>query len=183
MLALGLARADEPWRLLIEPSFMHYESAWPIQGAERTVLVPAKFVNNEVLPLKKDQVSADGVTRKDILAQAPTAAAEVLAQLKPEYIRDENKVIQYAVLQSDSPLTASAVLAPDFAKLFAETLGPDILIAIPNRTHIFVFPRLSSTFRAMTDIIVAEYESSASPVSRELFTLRNGELLAVGRYQ
>jgi len=177
------ATAEEPWRLLVEPSFMHYEAAWPIVGAERTVLVPAKYIDGEIVPLKRDVVLSDGVTRKEILAQASTAAAEELSKLKPEYVRDGNKVIQYAILQSDSPLTASTVLAPDFAKLFTETLGPDILIAIPNRNRIFVFPRLSSTYQAMTDIVIAEYLSSSTPVSRELFILRKGELSAIGRYQ
>ena len=162
---------------------MRYEAAWPIQDSERTVLVPAKFINEEILPLKREDAAAPGVSRKEILAQAIPAAEKVLATLKPEYIRDSNKVIEYAVLQSDSPLTASAVLAPGFAKVFEETLGPDILIAIPNRNRIFVFPRLSSAYEQMTDIIVGEYESSSAPVSRELFTLRNGTLTALGRYQ
>ncbi len=162
---------------------MRNEAAWPIVGAERTVLVPAKYIKGELVPLTRDAIAASGVTRKEILAQASASAAAELAKLKPEYVRDSNKVIQYAVLQSESPLTASAVLAPDFAKLFAETLGPDILIAIPNRNRIFVFPRLSSAYQAMTDIVIAEYESSSVPVSRELFILRNGELSAVGRYQ
>jgi len=162
---------------------MRYEAAWPIQESERTVLVPAKYVNGEILPLKRDEAAAPGVNRQEILAQAIPAAEAVLATLKPEYVRDTNKVIEYAILQSDSPLTASAVLAPGFAKLFEETLGPDILIAIPNRNRIFIFPRLSSAYARMTDIIVAEYESSSTPVSRELFTFRNGTLTALGRYQ
>jgi hypothetical protein len=175
--------ADERWHLLIEPTFMHYEASWPIDGAERTVLVPARYVNDEVLPLKSDDILTLGATRDAILASAPKAASEVLATLTPRFIRDENKVIQCAVLESANPLTASAVLAPEFGTLFRETLGPDILIAIPNRFRIFVFPRGTPAFQHFSEIVIAEYDSSSYPVSKELFTLRKGKLTAVGSYR
>jgi len=182
-LLTGTLTAGEPWRLLIEPSFMGYEAAWPIVGAKDTVLVPARLVNGEIAPLKREEILSLGVTRKQILAEAPDAATQVLATLTPEYIRDANKVIQYAVLQSDNPLTASAVLAPGFAEKFADTLGPDLLVAIPNRYRIFVFPKLSPIYKSMADIVIAEYKSSPKPVSEELFSFRNGKLIAVGTYQ
>jgi hypothetical protein len=107
----------------------------------------------------------------------------VLATLTPHFIRDENNVIQCAVLESTNPLTASTVLAPEFASLFRETLGPDILIAIPNRFRIFVFPNGTPAFQRLSDIVIAEYDSSSYPVSKELFTLRKAKLTAVGLYR
>lgn len=183
MAAAGSLRAGTEWHLLIEPSFMKYESAWPIIGSETAVLVPARFVDGEVLPLKREEVLRLGVTRKEILDQAPAAAAKVLAGLKPDYIRDKNQVIQYAVLASESPLTASAVLAPGFTELFAETLGPDLLIAIPNRFRILVFPRDTRATQGLSDVVFAEYQSSSYPVSREVFALKKGKLIAIGRYR
>lgn len=175
--------ADETWHLLVEPTFMHYESGWPIVGAQRTVLVPARFVNGEVLPLRESEVLVLGATRDKILASAPKAAADVLAGLTPRFIRDENNVIQCALLESESPLTASAVLAPEFSTLFSETLGPDILVAIPNRFRIFVFPRASPAYQRFSEIVIAEYDSSAYPVSKELFSIRKGKLVAIGSYR
>ena len=175
--------AEETWHLLVEPTFMHYESGWPIVGAERTVLVPARFVNGEVLPLRRSEVPTLGATRDKILESAPKAASEVLAGLTPRLIRDENNVIQCAVLESDSPLTASAVLAPEFSTLFNDTLGPDILVAIPNRFRIFVFPKVSPAYRRFSEIVIAEYDSSPYPVSKELFSIRKGKLVAIGSYR
>jgi hypothetical protein len=175
--------AEETWHVLIEPTFMHYEATWPIDGAQRTVLVPARYINGEVLPLKSEDVLTSGATRDEILAAAPKAASEVLATLSPRFLRDEKNVIQCAVLESASPLTASAVLAPEFASLFRETLGPDVLIAIPNRFRIFVFPRGTPAFQRFSDIVIAEYDSSSYPVSKELFTLQKGKLSAVGSYR
>jgi hypothetical protein len=185
-LMAGLAAApaaDETWHLLVEPSFMHYESSWPIVGAQRTVLVPARYVNGEILPLRESEVVSLGATRDKILESAPKAAAEVLAGLKPKFIRDDNKVIQCAVLESDSPLTASAVLAPEFAKLFSDTIGPEILVAIPNRFRIFVFPKDSPAYQRLSDVVIAEYDSSPYPVSKELFSVRKGKLIAMGSYR
>jgi hypothetical protein len=181
--AVARSAADETWHLLIEPTFMHYEASWPIDGAERTVLVPARYVNGEVLPLKSEDIVTLGATRDRILASAPKAASEVLATLTPRFIRDENNVIQCAVLESTSPLTASTVLAPEFASLFRETLGPDILLAIPNRFRIFVFANGTPAFHRFSDIVIAEYDSSSYPVSKELFTLRKAKLRAVGSYR
>ena len=175
--------AEETWHLLVEPTFMHYESSWPIVGAERTILVPARFVNGEVLPLRSNEVVALGATRDKILASAPKAASEVLAGLKPRFIRDQNNVIQCAVLESNSPLTASAVLAPEFSTFFSDTIGPDILVAIPNRFRIFVFPRISPAYQRFSEIVIAEYDSSPYPVSKELFSVRKGKLIAIGSYR
>ena len=180
-LVAGLCAEGETWHLLIEPTFMHYETSWPIVGAQRTVLVPARLVNGELLPLRRSEAMT--VTREKILESAPQAASAVLAELKPRFIRDENNVIQCAVLESSSPLTASAVLAPEFAATFSDTIGPDLLVAIPNRFRIFVFPKVSPAYRRFSDIVIAEYDSSPYPVSKELFSLRKGKLIAIGSYR
>ena len=183
MATVARSAFGETWHLLIEPTFMHYEATWPIDRAERTVLVPARYINGEVLPLKSDDIVTLEATRDKILASAPKAASEVLATLTPRFIRDDNKVIQCAVLESESPLTASAVLAPEFDSLFQETLGPNVLIAIPNRYRIFVFPRGTPAFQRFSEIVIAEYDSSSYPVSKELFTVRKGKLTAIGSYR
>ncbi len=175
--------ADPVWHLLIEPKFMRYEAAWPVAGSENTVLVPARVVDGEVTPLKRADFSALNVNRKTIEESAPAAAEKVLARLTPRFERGENKVILYAVIESEDPLTASAVLAPGFAAKFAESLGPDLLIAIPNRYRVFVFSKSDEQFLRLADLVVAEYQSAAYPVSREVFTLKKGRLFAVGAYR
>jgi len=167
------------WHLLIEPRFQGYQTAWPVQGSDRTVLVPARVVNGDIAPLERGQEASWDAIRK----AAPSSAGAVLATLKPRYVRDDKKAIQYAVLESDNPLTASAVLAPKFGELFAQTLGPDLLVAIPNRNLVYVFPKQSLVFQTFADLIYAEYQSSPHPVSRELFEVRDGKLIAIGAYR
>lgn len=177
-LTSALHAADD-WHLLIEPKFQGYKNTWPIQGSNRTVLAPLRMVNGEIAPLEGGQaISWDAIKEP-----ASISASAVLATLKPRYVRDAKKVIQYAVLESDSPLTASAVLAPKFGEMFAQTLGPDLLVAIPNRNLVYVFPKQSLVFKTFADLIYAEYQSSSHPVSRELFEVRDGKLIAIGTYR
>jgi len=159
---------------------MHYEAAWPISNAKTTVLVPARLVDGEIRPLLRSEVLELNVNQKKILASAPAAASAVLATLKPRYVRDSNKVIQYAVVESDSPLTASSVLAAEFAGLFAKTLGPELIVAIPNRFRIFIFPKATFASLNISDLIFSEYHATAWPVTREVFELRKGKLIAIG---
>lgn len=183
-LAAPLCRAQEnPWYLLIEPKFMGYDVAWTIPGARNTVLVPAHMVNGEPQPLTHAELARLKPSPEEIEKEARISASAESRKLKPVYERDEKGVIQYAVLASDSPLTAASVLAPEFCEQFAETLGPDILVAIPNRYKVFVFPKLSPTYQEFADIVAAEYGSSAHPVSRELFEVRNGRIRALGSYR
>ena len=107
----------------------------------------------------------------------------MLAGLKPRFIRDDHNVIQCAVLESENPLTASAVLAPEFSALFDESLGPDILVAIPNRFRVFVFPKGAPAFQRYSEVVIAEYESSSCPLSKKLFSIRKNNLSTVESYQ
>ena len=181
--AVARSVAEETWHLLIEPTFMHYEASWPIDAAERTVLVPARYVNGELLPLKSGDILTLGATRDKILASAPKAASEVLATLTPRFVRDEKNVIQCAVLESENPLTASAVLAPNSRGFSAKLSARMFLIAIPNRFRIFVFPKGTPAFQRYSEVVIAEYDSSSYPVSKELFTVRKGKLTAIGSYR
>jgi hypothetical protein len=117
---------------------------------------------------------------KVIGPNAQRTAQEVLASLEPRFVRDKNGVIQYAALESANPLTASAVLAPEFAGRFASTLGPDLLVAMPNRFQILVFSRQDQAFQQMGEAIIAGYLGSNYPVSREIFALQKGRLHSVG---
>lgn len=177
------ALATEDWRLLIEPKFLKYDVAWPLPGSKITAIVPARVVDGEPVPLKRDEVPNLQITRPQIQAAALEAATAELNKLTPKFTRDSKNVIQYALLESESPLTASAALSPKFAEKFAKTLGPDILVVIPNRYKIYVFPKLSPAYKGFADIIAGDYTSSASPVSREIFEWRNGVFTAIGSYR
>ena len=174
------ASAAPQWAWVVEPSFMEYKVREPIPGSERTVLALARVSDGEILGADAVPKRTLALARKAIDDEARRTAKEVFSGLVPEYVRDKNGVIRYAVLESQNPLTASAVLAPGFAESFARTLGPDLLVAMPSRYQVLVFSRQDQAFQAMGEAIISSYLSSNYPVSREIFSLQNGRLRSLG---
>ena len=177
------ALADSRWVLMVEPSFMDYKMRRPIAGSNRTILAIVRVVDGEIQPLTREEKKSVNMTFEQIEADAQKTASAVLSHLTPRFARDKKNVIQYAVLESDNPLTASCVLAPDFASKFASTLGPDLLVAMPNRYKVLVFCRQDIQFQRHFEDIVAGYLDSTYPVSREIFALEKGRLRSLGPIQ
>lgn len=131
---------------------------------------------NDVIPNKQP-------TFDEIRVEALRTASQVLASIMPRIVRDKNNVVQYVVLESDNPLTASCVLAPEFASQFHDILGPEILVAMPHRNLVLVFSRQDNAHLKMAEPIVSGYLNATWPVSREVFSLENGSLRSLGVLQ
>jgi len=170
------------WHLLVEPAFMRPDYAFPIPGTKSTIVTPATIKDDEATYLTKAEVARLKLDLDSIRRVAAASASAVLAKLTPEFVRDDRGVILYARLTSDSPATASAVLAPDFAAKFASTLGPDLLVAIPNRYRVYVYPALASKFEDTAPLILRDYELSPYPVSKEVFRVTPRGLRAEGGF-
>ncbi|GAB4178643.1 MAG: hypothetical protein Fur0032_19160 [Terrimicrobiaceae bacterium] len=168
----------EHWHLLPEPKFMAPEIAWPVSGSRSTILLPVR--GSEPSPLTLKGTADPNLSVSEIWKEAARSATRLLDTLPVEYVRNSRKVILYAVITSPDPLTASSVLAPDFAERFLETIGPDVLVAIPNRFTVYVFPRSATPVEELSERIFVDYRSTNYPVSREIFEPRGGRLRAVG---
>lgn len=136
------------------------------------------FERKEVLQNEKKLPAFD-----EIREEALRTASNVLASINPRIVRDKNNVVQYAVLESDNPLTASCVLAPELSVQFRDILGPEILVAMPHRNLVLVFSRQDDVHLKMAESIVSEYLNATWPVSREIFSLENGTLRSLGVLQ
>lgn len=175
----SILHADE-WALLVEPSFTDYKMRRPIEGSRRTVLVVARVVDGEIQPLTREEKKFVHMTYPMIREQALRNASAVFKRMKPTIVRDKKKVIQYASIESDDPLTASCVLAPEFAAAFEKTLGPDLLVAMPTRNQVLVFSKQDDVHLRLAERIINSYLSSNHPVSREIFALEGGNLRSLG---
>ncbi len=183
-LAAATARAQtdaKQWHVLIEPKFMHPEVAFPIPDAERTVLVPGWLADGELHYFSKAQF--DALKTSWAAFQAKSRENRTDNKVKANLARGAKKVIEYAAITSDSPLTATAVLSPDFLKKFADVFGAKLLVAIPNRYTIFVFPSLATNYRDYAPMILSAYHNSAYPVSLEIFELSADGLRSVGEFE
>jgi hypothetical protein len=184
-LALSAARAQDPavWRLLIEPKFMKAPVTAPIAGAQKSELAAA--ITGETGPevLTREQFAGLKVDWQAFATRAQTNADADLAALKIDYVRDRKKVITYAVIKSARALAASAVLAPGFPALFKDAFGDKLLVAVPNRTTAYIFPRLASAYQEYAPLILEAYHATPYPVTTEVFELSKDGMKAVGLYE
>ena len=178
----AVAQQDQKaWHVLIEPTFMHPEVSFPISGARRTVFVPGYMSDGDPQYFSKKDWDATGVTWDAFRARAAQNAIE--KKVSGQLIRDQNKVVQYAAISSEDPLTATMVLAPDFLKKFKDIFGTTIFVAIPNRFTVYVFPALASEYKDYSPLIMRAYRDSTYPVSPEVFEISPGGIRAIGVFE
>lgn len=162
---------------------MRQPAASPVPNAQRTDFAAGVLRDGELHPFTREEWKASGATWDEFMAQARTNAAADLATLKPEYTRNKRKVIEFATLRSPQPIVASAVLAPGFLRMFEETLGPKVIVAVPNRFVAFVFPALASSYQDYAPMIFQEYRDTAMPVSVEVFEVSAEGVRAIGIFE
>jgi hypothetical protein len=134
-------------------------------------------------PFSREGWKTVGGDWEQFMAQARINAAADLATLKPEYTRNKRKVIEYATVRSPQPIVASAVLAPGFLRMFEDTLGPKVIVAVPNRFVAFVFPALASNYTEYAPMIFREYRETTMPVSVEVFEISAEGVRAIGIFE
>lgn len=173
--------------LLVEPSFLHASLQQKITGAERTVIVPAWLIkknNGEetVTLLEPGYQTLSEKKMVHFVAQARANLSAELAKLSPKFLRDEHGVIQVAILESPHPVTASTILAPDFAAHFTTIFGPELLIAIPSSNRVYIFSKLLPPMNSIAPEIRDDYKLSLTPISTEFLELSQGQLQAIGSF-
>jgi hypothetical protein len=172
----------ESWRVWLEPRFMHQPVSAAIPGAERTEFAAGSLSAGELQPFTKAQFSGLAQKWDDFAAKARANSAADLAQITPVYVRNKKKIIEYAELHSEKPIVPSAVLAPEFRVLFDQTMGPAVLLVVPNRNTAFVFPKLASNYADFAPMVLRAYRETAHPVSLEVFELSQAGIKAIGAY-
>ena len=182
VLLLSRAGADE-WFLLPEPKFMGHEVTFPIAGAKDTVLAPARIGEFGVeFPTAHGWVAA-GLEEDTVRNATRRFASEWLKHVKPELVRNRKKVVEYAMIQSDKLPVAATVFAPEFWKQFEDIFGPKMLVVIPNRQTVFVFPGIAVNYAEFAPLILEAWRSGAAKASLEVFELSEHGLRAVGRFE
>lgn len=104
----------------------------------------------------------------------------LLATAEVKMVRDDRGVIQMAVITGDNPEIATCVLLPGFLERFSAFFGPELLISIPTRNKIYVFPKLANRLPDALATIHDDHLIAPQPVSMELFELSKTGFHAVG---
>ncbi|MBP7951272.1 MAG: hypothetical protein KA004_16600 [Verrucomicrobiales bacterium] len=149
-------------------------------SAKATVLAPALETKNGFELLSAEQFSALGIPWQEFLTKSIEAASRHLATLTPEWKKNARGQVEYAILKSDRHLTASTILCPEFRLRFKELLGPDLVVLVPDRFTVFVFPRRTGDFQKLGPAVAAIFEESIYPASSEAFELNENGMKAIG---
>jgi hypothetical protein len=173
---LPAATPEEPI-LLLGPASERAPVERFLPGSRRTILYPA-------------MVDSYGLTRSlrsprkggwdHLITGSLERAGLLLSTMDALLVRDAKGVLQMAVLSADSPFVATGVLTKGFLTKFSALFGPELLIAIPARNKVYIFPKLANRIPEMSATIRDDYLISPMPVSTELFELSKSGLKAVG---
>ena len=157
-----------------------------IPGAQSTQLAAARVSEKGGVEfLSQEAFDALGLDWAAFQATTAKAASTELSRAKVEWLRDRHEVIQCGILRSASPGgdVTPAVLAPDFLQRFTPVFGRKILVAIPERGTVFLFPRLASRYQDYAARVFTLFRQSKTPVSAEVLELSATGLRAIGTYE
>jgi hypothetical protein len=177
-LALSGITLAEPV-VILDPYFYRTPVSEAIDRSSKTVLGYYDETDGKVTPLS----DPPRLTIPELHTLAVAYAQSILKQTSPKIIRDRQGVIVAIRIEGQDPAFSSVVLTPGFAERFADLLGKDCLVCVPNRQTVFLFPRLGSNMEKFSIPLRGIYHNSVWPVSTELFEWRGGALHSVRDFE
>ena len=172
-----------PLAAILEPAALRTSAAQDLPGSKLTVLCPAREDALGLNRLSDEEFKATGLTWAQFLKQAAAAAAAHLKTLKPDIHRDAKGHAQYAILKSDSHLTASVILCPEFHAQFKDTFGEKLVVLVPDRFTVYIFARSFGGFQDMGPDILEKFADSTWPCSQEAFEVTATGLKCLGAFE
>jgi len=153
-----------------------------LPGSKRTIIYPAELGKNTFSKPLGHHLGMSSKSWDQLIKKSQENSLLQLATLDPKIIRDRREIIQMAVISTDDPTTASLVLLPSFLGHFSAIFGPELIVAIPARNKIYIFPKLANELPRMADTMREDYLISPMPVSTEIFELSKKGLRTIGNY-
>jgi hypothetical protein len=174
--------SKQAWRVFLEAKFMRPPASETLANAQRTVLAAGFLTQDGLQNFSRVDFDALGLAWEDFVKQAAENADDDVPQITITYVRNRKKIIEYAEVHSPHGTVSSVVLAPTFLPLFDNTLGPEILVAVPSRELGYVFPKLASNYADYAPMVLQTYRDTTYPVTLEVFEVSATGIKAAGRY-
>ncbi len=171
------APKPETFLLLPEPRSMRSPRSLEPAGAEKTVLSPAReTAKSPFIETYGDaEFKAIGISPETFAERAGSVADRLLKDLKPEWVRDEQGQVLYAVYRGERPIYASLLAAPSLPRLFEAAFGPEIWVAAPDRRALYVFPAKAAVLTDFAGDLLERYETDPYAASCEIFSWKRGQ--------
>ena len=151
-----------------------------LPGSQRTIVFPASVGTHGEIKPDTSPSGRSGDYWELLIRNFRERASLLMATIDPEMIRDNRGVIQMAVITGEDPMTASCILSPGFLSRFSAIFGPELIVAVPTRNRIYVFPKLANRIPGIARTIRDDYLASPCPVSCELFEISKKGLRTIG---
>lgn len=151
-----------------------------LQGSKKTLLYPATIGPHGEINMLEGSAWMTSSAWDRLVKRSRESSALLLSTLDPLLIRDRKGVLQMAVLTADSPLVASCILTPGFLTRFSALFGSELIVTVPTRNKVYIFPKLANRLPDMTQNIQDDHVISAMPVSTELLEISKKGIKAIG---
>lgn len=175
--ALKAKPKPEAYLLLPEPRIMRSARSLQPAGSEKTVLSPAKEIADSpfISTYSTEEFQAIGISPETFAERARAAADRLLKELQPEWVRDDQGQVLYAVYRGERPIYASLIVAPSLPHLFEAAFGPEIWLAAPDRNALYVFPAKAAILGDFAGDLEQRYSTEAYAATAEIFSWKKGK--------
>lgn len=168
--------ALETLLMLPEPRAMRTERSLAPEGAQATVLSPAREIADkpgiEVYP--SEDFARLGLSPETFAERAQKTADRLLAAFKPDLVKDAEGRVIYAVYRGDRPVMACLLIAPSLPALFEKVLGEKLWAALPDRHSLYLFPARAGALEEFAADLADRFHEDAYAASPEIFELSKG---------
>jgi hypothetical protein len=179
----GLADGER-FVVLVEPSFMRPPVSRPFAGSREAVLALCVMDRlGEVRYATAAEAPAIDTEWETYLAATREEVRQSLDGASPSVYRGRGEVVQYAWIESELPLTATMILAPNLIEKFKDLFGDNFRVVIPSRRTLYVLPGLGSDIEDFATKFQRIYEAALNPVSLEVFNVEKDRIQAAGTFK
>ena len=155
----------------------------PIKDAKQTLLAPAYVGKYGVRPYTKEEWKEGGLVWNTVYTAAVNKADALVDELEPNFKRDTRGVIDYAVIENESPWLSSVLLSSRFLPRFEKEFGERIHVVALDRHRLYVFPADGGKLQGYAPALADLYHDDSTikhPVSLEVFLVDKSGIRAVG---
>lgn len=175
-------KALESFCLAIEPASLRTALARTLPGAKLTVMAPAREHELGLKLLTPEEFRATGLTWGEFEAKSAAAADRLLKSLTPDIRKGADGKPAYAILKSESHLTASILFAPGLTDRFRGSFGDRLVVLMPDRFTLYIFPRSFADFQQHGKQVVRQHADSVYPCSVEAFEVTGEGVRCIGSF-
>ena len=157
--------------MLIEPAFLRPKLTLSIEGARETFFVPGKETAEypEIQAYTASEFKKLRISNETFYSKASRAAGRRLNNITPKIIRDTDGSVLYAVIHLECPITSGLIVADNFTQKFARFFGKRMIVMVPDRYNLFVFPENKEIYSQYLSPMAARFEDATFACSREIF--------------